>query len=442
MSVTFLGFLYLIYNKNFYVLIVNLAVLTIIQIVLLIRYLNITNRELSRFFSSLESKDSGLIYQNELDNSPGLELQKSLNRLNSIIRESRKENTKQYNYLKNVIDHVSTGILSFDSKGNIELYNIAAAKLFCIPSIRNISKLDELLPGFSKLLKQLRPNIQKLVNIKVNTETIPISVKNSIFKIEDREIRLVSFQNIKQELEEKEVDSWQKLIRVLTHEIMNSISPISSITTTISRLFKNKNTNKVSLPVDINKEVIAKTVKGMKIIDERGKGLISFVDKFRSLTLFPEPVKQKINIEVLIQDIEMLLEEELRSNKVVLNTEMKPDNIILYADKKQVEQVLINLINNSIYALRDAINKKIILRAFYEVDNRVCIKIIDNGKGIPEDILDQIFIPFFTTREKSEDSGHSGSGIGLSLSRQIMRLHDGIISVRSKPGETVFSLRF
>ncbi len=233
----------------------------------------------------------------------------------------------------------------------------------------------------------------------------------------------------------KELESWQKLIRILTHEIMNSISPISSTIKTIKE-FLSTNSKKAKSINDIEQEIIDDSVNGLNIIEERSDGLVDFVEKFRSLTLQPKPIFRQFSIKELFENIKLLMTKELNENNILLEIEVIPESLALTADKKLVEQILINLVNNSIQAFDNTKDRRITLRALYIANKNVVIQVIDNGTGISDENMERIFVPFFATKYK-------GSGIGLSLSREIMRLHNGKIRVRSVPEkETVFTLEF
>jgi signal transduction histidine kinase len=266
---------------------------------------------------------------------------------------------------------------------------------------------------------------------------LQLAIKASIFKIGQKEIRLVSLQDIKNELDEKEMDAWQKLIRVLTHEIINSVTPVTSLTSTISGFFRKG--DKIAEAKDLTDENIREALTGLGYIEDRGKNLIDFVTKFRSLTKLPVPKFEEIKMAKLIEGINLLKRDELYANGIVLKCAVPQDDIYLYCDRSLIEHVLINLINNasdSILSTGASKDKIIEISGSAGEDRHPLITVSDNGTGIPDNLLENIFVPFFTTKEH-------GSGIGLSLSRQIMKLHGGTISVFSKPGiETVFSLVF
>jgi nitrogen fixation/metabolism regulation signal transduction histidine kinase len=425
-------FAYLFFLHKYPAAQLNLFLLVIAQTVLLVYYLNKTNRDLAHFFSSVSNNDSTIVFNNENKDNSYTSLYNQLNNVNTIIEQARIEKIGQSEYLKQVVEHVGVGILSFDDN-KVQFFNPAGRDILRISKLNTIYDLDTIYPGLSQKLKNIKPNNQQLLIIKNNDLELNLSVKLVEMVIGVKTIKLFAFQNIHSELEAQELESWQKIIRVLTHEIMNSVSPINSATNSISRLFLN---NDIAItPEDINQDKIDKTLKGMKIIEQRSAGMLSFVQKFRDLTLLPEPQKSKFHISELYQTIETLFGNELKTKKIDFKYSSIPLNLSIEADKAQIEQVLINLLRNAIESVENESTPTIELLSFKNEKNKLLISIIDNGKGIEKDVLDNIFIPFFTTKEK-------GSGIGLSLSRQIMHLHNGSISVKSEPNvETVLTLQ-
>jgi signal transduction histidine kinase len=270
--------------------------------------------------------------------------------------------------------------------------------------------------------------------MKIDNLLQSILVKSTELKFESNVIKLVSFQDITNELDKKELDSWQRLIRVLTHEIMNSISPITSLTSVISGYFKKKDDDNPIPIKNIDHQIVSKTLSGLNTIEETGKGLLDFVNKYRSLTSLPKPNICKFTIQSLFTKCKLLMESNIPDNIKITNYAY-PEDISITADYAQVEQILINLIKNAIEALSGNKNGTIHLKAFY-ADDGILIEVEDNGIGISGDIIEDIFVPFYTTKE-------NGSGIGLSLSKQIMQNHAGTISVYSFPDEgSRFTLKF
>ena len=379
----------------------TIGIIWLLQIALLINYLTRTNRGLDNFLQSVRHLDStrGVI---EGDKSFDL-LNLTYNEIIDSIQKVKIEKEAEHHYFQNTIEHVGIGLISFNEEGRIELFNKVAREIFRVEFIRNIQELDKSVPGISELLFSLKQNHSKMTKVVSDDEILKLSIRKAVFKIRD--------------------EVWKKLISVLTHEIMNSVTPIKSLTGTVIKMYE-----KSRVP-EVNKksENIDDILLALNTIQKRSKGLLSFVEIYRNLTKIPKPV---------LHEIIILMHSELQSSNIVLSMEVNPENLILTADEKLITQVIINLIKNSIESVTEKKNGKIRIKAFISPQSETIIQVTDNGTGIPADLIDKVFIPFFTTKEH-------GSGIGLSLSRQIMMLHGGAISVSSKPGgETAFSLKF
>ncbi len=283
---------------------------------------------------------------------------------------------------------------------------------------------------------ELQPDNHQVIKVVTEQSVLFLSLKLSIFKSEKETLNLLSIQNIRAELEQNELDSWQKLIRVLTHEISNSISPITSLANTTKKYFVRKDTGSMMKIDELDDALLHKTIDSLDTIETTGRGLIDFVGKYKSLTALPQPKFEIFQIRELFDKLQTLLKEEADSNSIALQFKSSPNSLEITADFSLLEKVLINLIKNAFQALEKSKAGKVHVGAYKNIENRVIITVKDNGGGIPADIIDDIFIPFYTTK-------NNGSGIGLSLSRQIMRLHSGTITVGSIPNkETVFSLVF
>ena len=415
-----------------YTLVVSGSVL-ILQAIWFLFYLNKTNREINRFFSSLKVKDYSLKISSKFGKDSLNELSVVLNETMEVIRNIKVENEKQFQFLQIIVEHVSVGLISFSNNNEVVFINKAAKDLIRLRSVRNINDLKKVGDVLHKEIKELNPGNQKLLKIRINDEFLQLLIKSSVLKVNDEVLKLVSLQNVKNELEENELESWQKLIRVLTHEIMNSITPITTLTLAIKKCLNAGNDESQE---NINNDQIKDAIKNTDLIEERSKGLIQFVENYRSITLINKIKTENIRLDKFLSDICNFFYEEFNSRNIKTMVRVDPANLELQADTKLLEQVIINLIKNSIESVEGKENSLIQLSSFKSIDEKIQIQISDNGKGIPEHIIDDIFIPFFTTKK-------AGSGIGLSLSRQIMRLHGGRILVHSEPDiETTFSLKF
>ena len=407
-----------------------LAMAVIYQLFSLIRYIDATNKELSRFLHSIKYSDFLQTFVRQKLGSSFEELNKSFNEVMAEFQKTRAEKEEHLRFVQTVIQHVGIGLISFNQDGKVEFINNAAKKILKIPYLNNIEALNNINPGLGDNFVKIKAGEKTTIKIIDEDEIIQLIVFATEFKMRNQKYTLLSLQNIQTELEETEMEAWQKLIRVLTHEIMNSVTPISSLAGTVNEMID---------PAFYGKND-AEAIKDIKIavdtIKKRSEGLIHFVDDYRSLTSIPEPIFQIFLIKDLFERTKRLMENELKINNIKLVISVEPAQLELTADSELIEQVLINLIVNSIYFLKNVENPQIKLTGQIDDRGKTVIKVSDNGPGISEELRDKIFIPFFSTKK-------GGSGIGLSLSRQIMRSHGGSIRITSKPGsETVFTLKF
>jgi signal transduction histidine kinase len=331
------------------------------------------------------------------------------------------------------VDHVGIGLIAFDQQGEVEMINNAAKKLLKIPRLKNVHDLETVSARLVSKLFDLSPGANDLIKLKQDDDLLQISIYATGFVLHKQRLMLVAMQDIQGALEEKEMKSWQNLIRVLTHEIMNSITPIASLASTAHGLLKDE--RECELPESLN-ETIGDVRHAVNTIEKRSKGLLTFIENYRKLTRIPKPDFKIVPVKDLFERVEHLMKDQFEAHGIEFNMQIDPLSLELTADPALIEQVLINLCKNAVEALNGVAKPKIKLKAATDERGNPVLKVIDNGRGIPEDVAGRIFIPFFTTRQQ-------GSGIGLSLSRQIIRLHRGTIGVTSTPGEkTVFKLRF
>ncbi len=422
------AFLYLINEPNLLYVKVFLFLLTLVQIILLLHYINKINRKLSLFFESVKTDDYNVIFSENRSSGEFSELNFQLDQLSKHIKDVVLKREEKDEYFKAVIEHVGIGIFAFDSRGSIRFINTEALKIFGLTRLKNIFALDYLHHNLSEFLKQLSPGQQQLLELNRATETLQLAARVTKYKIAGEELNLVSLQNIKPELDLKETETWQKMIRILTHEIMNSVSPITSLANSLSDLIK-----KDKVP---DEKMKSKLDKGLSTIKNRGEGMMDFVRKYRNLAILPLPQITEISVIDLMNELTVLFEESFEQPNITFECSIEPRNLILKADREQIEQVLINLIKNSIWAVAQAKEKRISIKAYETINSRVQIEVRDTGVGFDDELLDKIFIPFFTTRSE-------GSGIGLSLARQIMIMLGGSISAHSNEGKgALFVLTF
>ena len=353
------------------------------------------------------------------------------------VRELRSDKEAQHQYLKTIVQHVTIGIITFEPSGEVQIFNSAAKSLLGVNQLGNINDLKRVSLPLVKTITELRTGGRDLVRLVRENEETQIAVYAIELSLKGETFKLISLQNIQSELEEKEMDAWQNLIRVLTHEIMNSVTPISSLAKTlegeIQDWFKKNN-------VKIKDEELSDFHLALHTIHKRSDNLMAFVNEFRNMTRITLPNLKRVQIKELIERVLILLKYEIASTDIKIQLDVIPDDLRITLDENQIEQVLINLIKNAMQALQaeenEIDNPTIKIKALTIHDGSTVVTIEDNGPGIDEDALEKIFIPFFTTKK-------GGSGIGLTLSKQIMRLHNGTITVKSKVNEgTTFTLKF
>jgi two-component system nitrogen regulation sensor histidine kinase NtrY len=430
LAVTGTFFLWTLIQHNLIITKFTTGLIWLLQIILLNYYLTRTNRSLNNFLKSVKYLDPSRGIS-EGDKSFDL-LNLTYNEIIDSIQRVKIEKEAEHHYFQNTIEHVGIGLISFNESGDIELFNSAARDLSGLKFIRNIRDLDNPIPGISELIFSLKQGHSKMIKVVSGDEIMKLSIRKTVFKIQAKTVNLVSIQNIRTELEEEEIEVWKKLISVLTHEIMNSVSPIKSLTNTVIKMFEKSSISKGSGTSVNNDDILL----ALKTIQKRSKGLLGFVEIYRNLTKIPLPVFSETGLRDLLDEILILMNSQMKSSGIICSGEVIPENLRLVADEKLITQVIINLIKNSAESLKYKKDGKIRIKAFLSLQSETIIQVIDNGAGIAADLTDKIFIPFFTTRE-------NGSGIGLSLSRQIMKLHGGTIEVSSKPGsDTVFTLKF
>jgi nitrogen fixation/metabolism regulation signal transduction histidine kinase len=412
-----------------------ICILTLVFLTVnLISYLNSTNKKIRFFFDSVRNDDSNLSFPAETRNDALNDLYKSMNKVNHQIQQLKIENRQQEQYFRTLLEHLAAGIITYNDKGFILHANSSARKLLAIDVLTHLKQIERKDQKLFETINSIKPFERKLIGISADGGEIQLSLKATSFKTNENELVILSIQDIKNELDEKEIESWMKLIRVLMHEIMNSITPITSLSESLSNIYS---TGGIPvLPEQVNVKTIATTLQGLNVIKEQGKGLMSFVESYRKLTRVPEPEKKLFKVADLMSRVQILYNSLDNINKTNLIISLKKSDLEIFADQNLISQVLINLLKNALEANENNFDGKITIVSSENSGNHSEICVIDNGPGISEENLDEIFVPFFTTRQ-------NGSGIGLSISRQIMRAHGGNLKVRSVPyKETAFCLSF
>ena len=431
LCVTTCLFFYCLFFSEYYATLAIIGACVLYQTWALIQYVERTQRDLTRFLQAIRYEDFSQSFTGAGLGSAYNNLKDAFNEVLEAFRKTRAEREENFQYLQTVVQHVGIGLICYTPEGRIELMNTAAQRLLSKPHMRDVRELETVSKAFSEALLKLRSGDKTLVKIQDEDELLQIIVYATELRMRGESFILASVQNIQSELEEQEMEAWQKLIRVLTHEIMNSITPISSLASTVRGLLPDS-----AHAASRDPDTLPDVHTALETIQSRSEGLLHFVEAYRQLTHISRPDFQIFQISELFARVVFLMQGECDKNNIALHTAIDPRTLELTADPDFIEQVLINLMRNAVEALAGRSNARVDLSAQLDGRGRVVIRVQDNGPGILEDVQERIFIPFFTTKR-------DGSGIGLALSRQIMRVHRGTISVQSKPEEeTVFTLRF
>ncbi|WP_181304909.1 PAS domain-containing sensor histidine kinase [Rufibacter sp. XAAS-G3-1] len=424
------------FNSSLVATQVTMGILILGQTVALILFIERTTERLIKFLNTIKYDDFSEVFSSRGEGKVFDELYQRYNEVIGKFRDIRSEKEATTQYFQTVVQHIGIGIITFKKTGQIQLVNNAAKRLLQVPHLAHVEHLRPEAPQLVEQLLQLPAGQSVVLQLKRGKERVPVSLFVVDLVMRGEDFRLASIQNIQRELEEKEMEAWQNLIRVLTHEIMNSVTPISSLAGSVAADIADYLEAQPGNQIQLQREETEDMGAALQTIERRSQGLVRFVQDFRSLARVPVPRKQFFWVPQMLKQLQTLFQEELAHEKIQLLVTCPSANLQLLADRELVEQVLINLIRNAIHALADQPVKTLQIEAFADQDSRVVIQVTDNGSGIAEEALEQIFLPFYTTKP-------TGTGIGLSLSRQIMRLHKGSLTVSSELGEgTTFTLRF
>lgn len=422
---------YLFVVQHYLYLFILLPVI-IYQVVDFYKFHKQAQRELEQFVESIHYRDFSRnfnVSQAPEDLKP---LRKGFNEINSAFKVISKEKETQYQYLQKILELVDTGILSYESEtGEVVWMNESLKRMLLLPylkTIHSLQKRDEQL--YAEVVK-LKPGNNHIATVHHEKESFKVILSATAFQTEGKKYHLVAFQNINEALDETESKAWQKLLSVMTHEIMNSVAPISSLADTL----KNRLQQSVQY-LDNSNGVVEDLEVGINTIKKRSEGLLKFAEVYRNLNKITTPNLKHVFVRDLFENMHNLMQPTLVQKGIELEIILKDPELALDVDTNLIEQVLINLIVNAIEAVKESEDPRIILSAVIAANHKLAVKVTDNGYGIPEDVMGNIFIPFFSTKK-------NGSGIGLSLCKQIMMLHKGNITAQSVIGKgTVFTLQF
>lgn len=409
--------------------------LIIIMLIELIYFIESTNREIGKFLLAIKHKDFSSTYSDSGQNTTSFsELKQALREITREFQNVRIEKELHYQYLQTVFEHAKSAIICYSENGNIELVNQSTKKLLKFNKLNSIEEIKRIDESLFHAIKGIKGDSEEIIKINSDNQIITLNLQCSVFKLKDTVYKMVSLHNLGEMLDNQEIESWQKLIRILNHEIMNSVTPISSLSAAINKMLRTK--DGLRRPMNnITASEIEDIYDSLETIENRSKGLLKFVTTYKQLSKLPKPRLSEVNINGLINHLATLMKPEFLKQNIIIKVPNIDHRIFVNIDSEMIEQVLINLILNAIDAVKNQKNKMIEIST-KQNNNNAFVSITDSGEGIEDNVLDQIFIPFFTTKKE-------GSGIGLSLSRQIMLMHKGSISVQSKLGSgTTFILKF
>lgn len=423
-----LAVIYFYQNTTHYVTLFIVGLLVILLVWNILRYVDQTNRDFTSFLLGIKYEDFSATYSGHHKGKSFGELYEAFNQINKKFLNIRSEQEANHNYLQTIVENVDVGLLCLDENEKVVLMNKRLKEMLKKPYLLDIYYLKQVDDALFDTIKNLEHGDRELIKLNVDNELLQLSVQAVEFKMKNDAYKLVSLQNIQGELEEQELVSWQKLIRILTHEIMNSVTPIASLATTMGAMLQDDQSLSDADLADIR--------MAMTTINRRSEALLKFTDSYRNLTRIPPPTFSTIDVRELVERVQFLFKITLSKKNIVLRLVLPEKPVLLQADPGLIEQVLINLVKNAIEAVEAQPDPEIVIRIERLKNQTPLIRVVDNGAGISEDKMGQIFMPFFTTKEE-------GSGIGLSLSRQVMQMHKGSLSVISEPEEgTVFTMRF
>jgi len=408
-------------------------ILLLLDVFLLYAVMTRTHREILFFFKALENDDTSIRYRSTRKNRFMEELNHYLNQLNSNFQEMKMEHEQREQYFNRILENLSSGLMVIAKTGHINHINKEALRLLHISNLTHVKSLSELDQGFYTAVIGLKANSR----IEFSLQDEEIGIKKVLglqcveINLKGEDVRIVHIQDLSVEMERKEIDDWIRLIRVMSHEIMNSLAPITSISTTLKEEWSDQQEQ-----MDIHEDpLIGRTLKGLDAIAEQSEGLTTFFESYRVLSRIPDPVISEFSMCALFDKLETLVIHHPENSAINISFRCEDVSMKLLADEQMITQVMLNLIKNSTQALHKIKNPAISVEARQLDEDRILLSVTDNGPGIPQDMADEIFLPFFTTRKK-------GTGVGLSYSRHVMNLNGGKIEFDSQAGKTEFRLVF
>jgi two-component system, NtrC family, nitrogen regulation sensor histidine kinase NtrY len=401
------------------------------QLIEFYRFHKKAQQEVEQFVESVHYRDFSRYFDVKHAPAEIQPLRKGFNEINTTFKIISKEKETQYQYLQKILELVDTGILSYEEQdGTVVWMNESLKRMLQLPYLKTIHSLIRRDNALYKSLIDLKPGDNKIATAHLERNMFKVLLSATAFQTDGKKYKLIAFQNVSEALDETESKAWQKLLSVMTHEIMNSVAPISSLADTLKNRLQNAENIRTEDGALDDLEL------GIDTIKRRSEGLLKFAETYRNLNKITAPTVKKVYVRDLFENLHQLMQPTLAQKNIDIEIILKDPDLILDVDTNLVEQVLINLVVNAIEAVKDQKDPRIILSSYLNNNKKTVIKVADNGIGMQEELMEKIFIPFFSTKK-------SGSGIGLSLCKQIMMLHKGNINVQSKEGEgTAFMLQF
>ncbi len=412
-------------------LLVLLLPIILYLLIAIIRIQQKTQKELEQFVKSIQYRDFSVFYDTKHAPAELQTFRKGLNEINTTFRTISRERETQYHYLQKILELVNTGILSYEPEsGEVIWMNESLKTLLQLPYLKSIHSLKKRDAELYAEILSLPPGQTKIATAHVDKTPFKVLLSATAFQTEGRKYKLLAFQNVHDALDETESRAWQKLLSVMTHEIMNSVAPISSLADTL------KNRLQSTLTKETPSEDFEDLEAGFSAIKRRSEGLLKFAETYRNLNKITKLNLKQVYIKEVFANLYRLMQPTMAQKNITLEIKLDEPEICLQADANLLDQVLINLLVNAIEATKDRPEAKISLSAYMGPNNKTIIKVADNGTGMSKEVQEKIFIPFFSTKK-------NGSGIGLSLCKQIVMLHRGTIQIQSNEGQgTAFLLRF
>ncbi len=424
---------FLISKTELWFTITGLGIILIASILSLHFYIKQISKDIKRFIEAVKTQDNTLNFNRKATKGAFPDLYNFFNELIQINKDMQLEKDSMFQLIKTILEQIPTGVIVIKGhpqqteKTEIVFFNQAATNLLNIPAYKYWHRLMQHIPQFAKEIADIGKGGKRFMELKIQDKMIQLSTEVIPLNLYQTDYTVISFQNIKDEIEQKEAEAWNRLIGVISHEILNSITPISSLSDTVNGMIANKQ--------NLNNEELEDLKPAIQTIKRRSEGLLDFVKAYRLIAELPTPRLEHHTIGEILQHIKVLMQPFATERNITLKVEQATSRISVEVDLKLIEQALINLVTNSVYALENI--RRPVIEINYRVDqNKLYLEVTDNGKGVEPDLLGKIFVPFFSTRK-------NGSGIGLTITQNIMKMHQGSLEVNSTPFEkTTFSLVF